>query len=30
MLALTKKFAGQEAHDILASEYEKRGVEAAW
>lgn len=30
MLALTRKFMGDEAHDILASEYEKRGVEAAW
>lgn len=30
MLALTKKFASQDVHDVLADEYEKRGVEASW
>lgn len=30
MLALTKKFAGQDWHDMLAEQYDKNGVEAAW
>jgi len=30
MLRLTKKFMGDDAHDVLAEEFDRRGVEAAW
>jgi hypothetical protein len=30
MLALTKKFVSQDAHDLLSDEYRKRNVEASW